>query len=62
MAKTGDFFMATDIGCRLVIQKEFFLVWGLKDRCPLFKVHPPHRRGTPFARRIALLSSLNQFP
>ena len=44
---------------RLVEQQELFLVWRLKDRCPLFEVSPCHRRGAPFARRIASLSSLD---
>ena len=49
----------SSFGDRLVKQQELFLVWRLKDRCPPFEVSPCHRRGAPFARRIASLSSLD---
>src|SRR6266508_2391408 len=44
----------------LVEQAELLLVGRLKDRCPLFKVSPCHRRGCPLARRIATFGSLDE--
>ena len=54
-----DDFVESSFGDRLVKQQELFLVWRLKDRCPPFEVSPCDRRGAPFARRIASLSSLD---
>src|SRR5437899_12646698 len=47
-------------GNGLVEQQDLLLVGRLKDRCPLFKVSPCHRRGCPLARRIATFSSRDQ--
>src|ERR1700722_8159560 len=45
---------------RLGKQQHLLLVRRLKSCCPLFKVSPCHRCGSPLARYIATLSSLDQ--
>jgi hypothetical protein len=45
---------------RLVKQQHLLLVRRLKSCCPLFKVIPRHGCGSPLARHIAALSSLDQ--
>ncbi len=52
-------FVESSFGYTLVKQQELFLVWRLKDCCPPFEVSSCHRRGAPFARRTASLSSLD---
>src|SRR5437764_5605100 len=44
----------------LVEQQDLLLVGRLKDRGPLFKVSPCHRRGCTLARRVATFSSRDQ--
>src|SRR5438034_6051528 len=44
----------------VVEQQDLLLVGRLKDRGPLFKVSPCHRRGCPLARRIATFSPRDQ--
>ena len=56
----GTISTTSTFGKRRIEQQELFFIGRLKDRCPLFKVSPCHRRSGPFTRRVATLGSLDQ--